>query len=362
MSRCARGAGRRGTVPALLVIHVLAYLLVCGPAQAEGARAERVREVPVEFTVVNQNRSPVACPADGRSYTVRGHLVAPPRALARPDSVGLYVHGATLGEFNWRFKDVPGYDTMAELAALGHTSISIDRLGFDSSDHPVGKQMCLGSEADVVAQVIDDLKAGTYRVGKKRGPSFRRVALVGYSAGGAIAEIVGHSFGNADALGVVAWVDRLSPVHLRLAPDVATLCLTGGEPVEDDGTGPGGYAFSWPSWEDQHRDAFDNTEQAVLDAVGSRLNRDPCGYAESLSSAMLVNNVRLSLIDDPVLIVYADRDRIAPRPSVGAAEERIGSSDVTVATISDAGHTVMLQRSAPEFRSVLHRWLDAHGF
>lgn len=341
----------------LLVISLLASLGLGG-----GDRAERIREVPVAFTVVNQNRSLVPCQSDGEAYTIRGHLVAPTSGLARPRSVGLYVHGATLGEWNWRFKDVPGYNTMAEMAKLGHASISIDRLGFDSSGHPVGDQMCLGSEADIVSQIIDQLKAGTYRLGRARGPSFSRVAVVGYSAGGAIAEIIGHSFGNADALGIVTWVDQPTQVHFRLAPRAAEGCLTGGEPVEDDGTGPTGYAYTWPSWDDQHPDAFGNTEQAVLDKIELRLNRDPCGYAESLSMAMLVNNLLLPLIEVPVLIVYADRDRVAPRPSVGAAEDRIGSSDVTVETIKNAGHTVMLQRTAPAFRSVLHRWLDAHGF
>jgi pimeloyl-ACP methyl ester carboxylesterase len=342
---------------ALLAINLVLSLFAGG-----GGRADGIREVPVEFTVVNQNRSLVPCTADGETYTIRGHMVAPTR-VARPRSVGLYVHGATLGEFNWRFKDVPGYDTMAELARLGHVSVAIDRLGFDSSGHPVGDQMCLGSEADVVSQIVDHLKAGTYRAGSRaRGPVFSRVAVVGYSAGGAIAEIIGHSFGNADALGIVAWVDRPTPVHLRLAPHAVESCLTGGEPVEDDGTGPTGYAYSWPSWDDQHPDAFANTDPAVLAAVGNRLNRDPCGYPQSLSTAMTVNNLLLPLIDDPVLFVYADRDRIAPRPSVGAPEDRIGSSDVTVETIGEAGHTVMLQRTAPAFRSVLHAWLQAHGF
>ncbi len=341
----------------LLMIPLLASLCVVG-----GARAEEIREVPVEFSVVNQNRSYVPCLADGASYTIRGHLVAPASALADPDSVGLYIHGATLGEFNWRFQDVPGYDTMAELAALGHASISIDRLGFDSSDHPVGDQMCLGSEADIVSQIIDDLKAGTYSLDGADGPSFSRVALVGWSAGGGITEIVGHSFGNADALGIVTWTDQPTQVHLRLAPQVVSNCLTGGDHVEDDGTGPKGYTYNWPSWEEQHQEAFGNAEQAVLDNVGLRLNRDPCGYSQSLATTWLINNLLLPLIEVPVLIVYAETDPISPRPAVGAAEDRIGSSDVTVATIEDGGHAVMLQRNAPAFRAVLHGWLDAHGF
>lgn len=346
-------------VAALALLGVLAL----GTGVASAASRGTNGPIAVEFSVVNQNRSLVPCRADGKSYTVRGHLVAPASSLVRPRSVGLYVHGATLGEFNWRFRDVPGYDTMAELAKLGHASISIDRLGYDSSDHPVGDQMCLGSEADIVSQIIDQLKSGTYhRIGRGRSPAFSRVAVVGYSAGGAIAEIIGHSFRNADALGIVAWVDQPTQVHLRLAPHAAERCVTGGEHVDDDGTGPKGYAYAWPSWDDQHPDTFGNTEPAVLDQVEIRLNRDPCGYTQSLTTTMLVNNLLLPLIDAPVLIVYADRDRVAPRPSVGAAEQRIGSSDVTVETIKDAGHTVMLQRTAPAFRSVLHRWLEAHGF
>lgn len=346
---------------ALLVINLLAALLAGGGNPTERP-TERVRELPVAFSVVNQNRSPVLCVADAKSYTIRGHLVAPARGLARPRRVGLYVHGATLGEFNWRFKDAPRYDTMAQLARLGHASVSIDRLGFDSSGHPAGDQMCLGSEADMVSQIVQQLKAGTYRVGRSHGPSFARVAVVGYSAGGAIAEVIGHSFRNADALGIVSWVDRPTEVHARLAPQAAQRCLSGGEPAEDDGRGPKGYAYAWPSWKDQQRDAFANTDPAILDKVGRRLNRDPCGYAQSLVTAMLVNNALIPRIEVPVLFVYADRDPIAPRPSAGAADERVGSSDVTVETIKNAGHTVMLQRTAPAFRSVLHGWLAAHGF
>lgn len=327
-----------------------------------GAEEVQISELPVEFVVINQNRSRVPCRADHLTYTIRGHLVGPSDGLAAADDLGLYLHGATLGEFNWRLKDVPGYDTLAELAALGHTSIGIDRLGFDSSGHPIGDQMCLGSEADVVSQIIEQLKAGTYLMDGQPGASFERVAVVGYSAGGAIAEIIGHSFGNADALGIIAWVDQPTQVHVRLAPHAAQTCLTGGEPVEDDGTGPTGYAYAWPSWDEQHPDAFANTEPEVLDAVETRLNRDPCGYSGSLGTTMLVNNILLPLIDVPVLLVYAEKDLVAPRPVVLPPEDRIGSSDVTVATIQDAGHTVMLQRTAPTFRAVLAEWLTDHGY
>lgn len=342
----------RGTIAAIAIVIVAAV----PPASASG-----IVELPVEFTVKNVNRSLVPCPADGRTYTMRGHLVAPQGALIDPRAVALYVHGATLGEYNWRFKAVPGYDTLAEMAHLGHTSIAIDRLGFDASDHPVGSFVCIGSEADITSQIIEQLKTGAYMLDGEAGPAFGAVALIGYSAGGAIAEIVGHSFGNADALGVVTWVNQPTAVHARLAPRIALICATGGEGAEGPSS-PTGYHYTWPSWDQQKVEAFGNAESSVLDALEPMINRDPCGYPMSLPPAMTLNNFLLPLITAPVLFVYADADLIAPRSALLPDDERVGSVDVTVATIADAGHTVMLQRTAPAFRSTLHAWLVAHGF
>jgi hypothetical protein len=75
--------------------------------------------------------------------------------------VTLYLHVLGLGEFFWRFQDVPGYDYAAALARAGQSSVVIDRLGYDSSDKPPGKDICLGSQADIAHQMVTALRGAT---------------------------------------------------------------------------------------------------------------------------------------------------------------------------------------------------------
>jgi hypothetical protein len=81
----------------------------------------------------------VPCASDGELYSVRGHVVAPKRALSAPRrALTIYVSGGVLsGETTWRFP-VPGYDHARAMAQRGHASLVIDRLGWGSSDIPNG--------------------------------------------------------------------------------------------------------------------------------------------------------------------------------------------------------------------------------
>src|SRR5436190_18768997 len=146
------------------------------PAALAGA-GQDVVELPVAFSVANTNTSGVPCPSDGASYTVRGHLTGPAAALSRPRAVTLYLFGYDAGEWNWRLTDVPGYDTAAELGRLGHASLTIDELGYGSSDLPAhGLATCMGAQADMAHQIVGDLRAGAYSVtGLGTAPRFPRV-------------------------------------------------------------------------------------------------------------------------------------------------------------------------------------------
>src|SRR5205823_12215377 len=96
------------------------------------------------FTVANTNTSQVPCQSDGRSYRVRGRLVAPSRLAAdgHQQAITVYVHGSGGGQY-WHFQAVPGYDYVTELARLGHASLSLDSLGYGQSDIPDGNAVCL---------------------------------------------------------------------------------------------------------------------------------------------------------------------------------------------------------------------------
>jgi hypothetical protein len=126
------------------------------------ARPSGVVDLPVSFKVENVNRSKVPCLSYGREYTVRGHLVAPGSTLtsAAPRAVTIYLHGTTVGEPTWRFKAVAGYDYAYEQARAGHASVTIDQLGYGASDIPNGNQICTGSQADIVHQIVGKLRSG----------------------------------------------------------------------------------------------------------------------------------------------------------------------------------------------------------
>lgn len=40
----------------------------------------------------------------------------------------------------------------------------------------------------------------------------------------------------------------------------------------------------------------------------------------------------------------------------------VSSGDATLEILRDTGHSGMLERTAPEFRGVIHRWLEERGF
>ncbi|WP_143664556.1 alpha/beta hydrolase, partial [Streptomyces sp. NRRL B-24572] len=185
------------------------------PAPSEAAGGTRARDttaaepvdLPVSFVVRNVNRTKSQCTTDGRTYTVRGHLTAP-RALlegaGRPP-VTLYVHGTNTGEWIWRL-NVEGRDHVRELARRGHASVTIDRLGYGSSDIPDGFASCSGAHADIAHQVVGQLRAGTYTMGARQTPyRFGKVFLAGHSSGALVAETVAASFGDVDGLILTGW-------------------------------------------------------------------------------------------------------------------------------------------------------------
>lgn len=143
---------RRRALPIVLVMAAsiaVPLTLTSGVATAGPGVAERA----VSFTVVNRETHPVTpgCPEDNATYTVRGHLTGPADRLDDEtiDAGSLYVHGHSFSEELWRYRAVEGYDWVAEMAELGHVSVSYDRLGYESSDKPHGDASCYTTEADV---------------------------------------------------------------------------------------------------------------------------------------------------------------------------------------------------------------------
>src|ERR671924_567316 len=113
----------RGLTACFLAIALTGFLPSPAPARAAD---QSVVELPVSFQVRNTNTSADPCFSDGADYTVKGHITAPQGALAtgRAPAITIYLYGYEGGEWNWHLKSVPGYDHAAEMAKLGHVSLT----------------------------------------------------------------------------------------------------------------------------------------------------------------------------------------------------------------------------------------------
>ncbi|MEW2121763.1 alpha/beta hydrolase [Streptomyces sp. NPDC005474] len=329
------------------------------PHQRKTWRLDKgISDVPVSFTVRNINRSKASCPVDGRTYTVRGHLTAPTRLLegkSAENAVTLYQHGIAAGEWYWRV-EADGYHHAEELAARGHASLTIDRIGYDSSDTLDGLATCIGGQADITHQIIQQLREGTYRSGDakgsgKAGTSFGKVFLAGQSNGGQIAQIAAYSFHDIDGLVLMDWTDRgLTPqANARFFSALQT-CLRGGTK---------GYVYYDLGPAEFRSGNFHDTDPAVLDLAVPHQNRHPCGDMVSQLGAVLVDLRELKTITVPVLFMYGEKDARVE----GGEEHRAlftGTKDTQLITVPDAGHYMGMARQAPLVHNTLAKWLERH--
>ena len=195
----------------ILRLVALASVLFAVPPSAQ---AKGTVELPVTFQVQNTNTSHFPCSADGAAYTVHGHLIGPRAGIYGPGprEVTFYLQGFDSAEWNWRFQAVPGYDYGAELARLGHVSLTIDQVGYGKSGFPPGNSTCFGSQADIAHQIIGQLRSGSYSVNGAAPPTFADVVLAGHDIGGDMAQIEAYSYGDVNGLMLFTSAARMPSV------------------------------------------------------------------------------------------------------------------------------------------------------
>src|SRR5437879_5732638 len=295
---------------AAVALTVLAFALA--PAGAT-AGSQTVVTRSVVFSVRNLNRTLVSCSTDGAAYQIRGLIVGRAGSLTRNGGAAtLYLHGLGFGVFFWDFGAAPAYDFAATMAAAGHVSVIIDRLGYGASGHPTGTQSCIGGHADIAHQIVQQLRDGTYSTTKGEPISFARIALVGHSAGGAVAQVESYSFRDVDALGILSWADQgSSTLATSDFLQAGEVCMNGGETSD----GAPGYAPFGQTAADFDAAMFFDAEPAVVAATNQLRNLDPCGDDNSIVAAINEDHLMVPTITLPVLLVYGANDALFPPPA-----------------------------------------------
>jgi pimeloyl-ACP methyl ester carboxylesterase len=333
---------------ALLAVSTIAVV----PAVAQEPADPSIVTTEVTFTVRNTNHSKLACPSDGQTYKLNGTLVTP---AATPKGVTVWLHNG-IGNKNTFLVPIRNYHFANEMAKLGHASVALNMLGDGESDKPAdGKMVCPGSDADVVYQAMEQLRTGAYE-GTPH-PAFEKVAVGGFSLGAWIAELIGVSFPNVD--GIIPIGGSFGVLHPEAVVEV------GNSAMRDCNTEPyyikifrperrTHWAFYAPNAD---RDVIEYMEDHAYDA-------EPCGVWQHLPGSTFAVDV-LGPAANPdlkVLVVLGDKDLILPPPNGHLQTARfINAHDVSLMTMPNTGHAVLLERNAPVFRSQLHDWLAQRG-
>jgi pimeloyl-ACP methyl ester carboxylesterase len=363
-----RGLFRSGGPRIVAASGVVSLLLLLAPAlgAAPAQAATTVTQVPVSFAVKNVNTSLVPCLTDGRSYTIHGTLVLP--AGATPSAVTLYAHGLGFGAFFWDFTAVPGYDYTGYEAAHGHASVIIDRLGYGTSGIPQGLGSCIGGQATILHEIVQDLRHGSYTTGAvapgAAGPVFSRVGLVGHSVGGELVQVEAESFHDVDALGVMDFSDGVfSPFALATFGIDGAGCALGGSP-EGPGT-QGGYGPFGATASAFDQAMFSGTANpAVVAETNSLRAKDPCGDVLSILTGVPIDLLSLHSITVPVAYVWGSQDALflSPLPWAQIQEALYsGSPHVTNIELAGSGHAVTLGAQAPQLQQAMDGWLSANS-
>jgi pimeloyl-ACP methyl ester carboxylesterase len=340
-----------------------ALLALAALAAPGAARADDVVSIPTKFPVENVNRSAVACMSDGKPYELHGEIVGPRSVLlgGAKATATLYLHEFSFDDF-WHFRSAPGVDYATEMARAGHVSVALDRLGYDDSPRPPGNDTCLGAQADMASQIVTELRSGTYRPAEGAPRKFDRVVLAGHSVGGEVAQAVAYSFGGIDGLMLFGVVDQgFEPAATQLAVEQGTVCARGGE--ESEPGGPGGYAFFSQRIEDFNHFSFFDTDPRVVAAQDALRHRDPCGDVNSNVPNIAADNAHVGEIKVPVLLLYGLNDPVMTSDGQHQQSQMYtGSGDVRTAYFDRTAHGMVLERSAPQIRGTVSRWLGERGF
>jgi hypothetical protein len=319
-----------------------------------------VRVSSVTFDVTNTNASDVPCSTDAGRYSIHGQLFLPPRGT--PAGVTLYLHGLGFSSYFWHFTAVPGYDYATTQAEQGHASVIIDRLGYGASSIPPGTVSCVGGQASIAHQVIQALRSGQYEEAGHSPSRFSRVGLVGHSLGGEVAEIEAHSFHDINALAVAGWADQgYSPLSLSAFGQLGAQCITGGDPAGPGGSGGyGSYGATAAAYDAL---MFHDADPAVVAAANAMRTEDPCGDVESILTAVAIDVAKIGTIDVPIAYAWGDSDGNYLGAAWWQLQQPLYSSSpkVTGIGLSDTGHAVTLERSAPTFRTLMAEWLTQNG-
>jgi hypothetical protein len=343
-----------GVLSALLTGLLATVVIAPATPAAAARRSPAVLSRQVVFEVENTNATSVLCAPDNGSYQLRGRLVGPRRDVLGHGGalrVDVLVHDLATGSWLWHLRSHPAYDYATRLAERGETSLVLDRRGYGASPLGDGDATCLGAQADMLHQVVQHLRSGSYEFTAARGstPAAAHVVTQGHAAGAAIAQVEAATFDDVDGLVLMSWTDHgATALATRTAARQNAACGAAGIDYAP-------YAATATAFRELF---FASAPSGVQEAAAARRAPSPCGDATSVAPLLLGSSLGAGRVEAPVLLLFGGKDALNRADARGEQARSYGASEkVTSHTIAGAGSALPLERSAAQTRAIVLRWL-----
>lgn len=347
---------RHLTALAVRAVAVLVVLCGCVVALPTAASA-----TPATGSICSQVRFPVTL-AGTTSVQVSGLLCVPVTGPAG-HPLQILLAGATYDKQYWLLPSTPGGPSWVSwMAAHGQPTLAIDRPGTGDSGRPAADLLTMASEADVVHQIVGQLRAGAVR-----GRHFGRIVLVGHSVGTSVALVEDATYHDVDGLVASGFLHSYGPKLGTLFSDM--------QPAAQDpvfaGTGaPDGYLTTLPN---TRADFFyDPADSSQFTVALDELTKSTMTTGEENTIPAAADPAISQAVSVPVLAAVGENDQLFcggplsfPCDNAAAivAHEK---SDYSPAAqlegyvLPGAGHVLNLQKNSALWFAAATDWLNRH--
>ena len=329
--------------------------------------------------VAHNGDDPVAVDVTGTIFTPRHYSASTPVVL------GVHGFGGDRTVFDgWFFGPTRAGSFARLLAASGYVVVTYDQIGFGQSPYvrPAGSgfSITMDNELGALHEVVTQVRAGAFRVdatgacpGGAGAPfGFRHVVLLGHSAGGLLTDTYAGRYHDIDALISVAntFVADDDLTEDVLNPWLIPQLQAGNDYPTFMPPNPSGLVSTQCLEFFFYRPAG---HSPLLDAAcaNRRLESVPGGNLISVGDITTEEQAGVASVGHiPVLMVFADRDRIFVGPKLASAKRpdtvtpfiaywrtHCGCT-VTVHTQPNTGHYLFLQGTMPSTADFVEDWLD----
>lgn len=338
---------------------VLKHAGTIGTASIIAERAHAAK-TGIKRATSEQVRIPVAVtPTGPKEYEIAATLTVPPEKHRRPVTQ-LLVHGTTYAQYYYDFPYKPQrYSYVTHATEAGYPTLNIDRIGSGESSHPPPEHTTLETNAVILHQLIQVLRAGAID-----GIDTSEVMLVGHGYGALVGVKQQAQYSGADYLTLTGYTQQYA--HL---PNLSTW-LSPPESISAQQTDiarfdnlPQSYRTTRPG----ERTSYyyeKNADPAVI-TVDDR-HKETVTETE-LETATEVLDASLA-ISVPVLEVVGDQDSVfcgaksctAPLGARTTEPLLWPEADFTMKVLPGGGHALFLHQNAPTTFSWIETWANEY--